>query len=204
MRYANYFLTIFVMHGCLLAMEQPVTIDSKEPGIFLESIISEYTNPVTVSLLPLRLDDYSGDCWVNEEYAHNARVLAVAWEQKVAIKVPQIETKIKFTPDGQDRFATIREIAALRVEDVLTKAKADVWVRKYLKFHKSRDKRGHFFVNNEVIEPFTFDHNQLSHSCVTLKLTHKTRLNPRDVVVTSKTTSLGIKYEPYRNEGFLP
>ena len=58
MRYTNYFLTILVMHGCLLAMDDPAQLPKGKKGIFLKEIVCAYQNPVRISQMTLENEGY--------------------------------------------------------------------------------------------------------------------------------------------------
>ncbi len=197
MNHIMFISSILAIHFSLLAMEAPESNSQKDKeGIFLESIVSEYEDPLTITLMPL-IHHSSGDCWVDEAYVrdnpHKMIPLAKVSKEKCEIYASQLETHQKSKPFYDDKHATIRELAVLRVQSEKEDRHADVWMRKYLKLHRidSGNRRGQFFVNGrEVVEHFSFDWNQYSHTSVTLKIPQNLR-SFRGITVESNTIPLG-------------
>lgn len=172
--------------------------DKLKAGIFLHEIVSQYKNPVSITRMPLR-HDYNGDSWVDADLARarcfNDCPLAVVWEAKSQIYTPELETHIKATPSRDDKEAIIRELVVLRLRDIVTGTRlTDIFLRKYLKYSEAQGKRGHVYVNGEIIEKFPFDYNKMSNTRVTLKLDEM--VNPvKGVTVSSVTTPLEETYQ---------
>jgi hypothetical protein len=203
MKKNKYLLIISLMNCSLFAMENPVEIPAQQPGIFLKQIVSEYKNPIRVSLMPIQRSISRRHEFEIADDLYNERTepLAVVFNNQVQFCKREIKTEMESVSSFKELHGTVFEIACLRIEDLLKRGTAGIiyiWLHKYLKNHRNVDnnQRGHLATNFDRIEEFDFDPIRPSQTLITMKLNHKDRFDSRRIEVQSKTTpDLDLKYD---------
>lgn len=185
MKHFKPLLIVLLLAGCLNGMNKPFSISPHQPGIFLETVICEYPQPISIDVMNVeyvqRYSDDSGEDGFKADACGNLKRLVEAYPDSK--KTKYFVQPIPMVAGGG------RSRACLLVEDVSDKnAFTSLWLEKKI----TADGKmifGDFYADDKDNETLFVPNGKLTQTLVTIKVlnTHLRKYSTC-TQVTSKTT----------------
>lgn len=167
-------------------------MEKDEKGIFLDQIVSQYKNPIRVSLMHLENNGYGTELTRKGVKVHLAIVTAAGPQFfNRTIKTADLMKRSK----SSLRLKKVAEVACLRIEDLagsqglLTSTETYVWLRKEWKGESFAEDTVQLYASDKLIEEFTGEDRDNTGTRITLNIPAN-YLGSGLITVTSKTTSI--------------